>query len=85
MFHILTWARLSDFRFYLCSKFSDIYDDDYFVNALENDVQVVNKIPGYIMERFDHNLSNVFNFKIKAWSPIQYYRETVLPKLLEEQ
>ncbi|KAL0000212.1 hypothetical protein SO802_019814 [Lithocarpus litseifolius] len=67
------------------SKFRDIYDDDYFVNALENDVQVVNKIPGYIMERFDHNLSNVFNFKIKAWSSIQYYRETVLPKLLEEQ
>uniref|UniRef100_A0A5B6Z8J3 O-fucosyltransferase family protein n=1 Tax=Davidia involucrata TaxID=16924 RepID=A0A5B6Z8J3_DAVIN len=67
------------------SKFSDIYDEDYFVSALENDVQVVNKIPEYLMERFDYNLSNVYNFRIKAWSPIQYYRDTVLPRLLEEK
>ncbi|GMY18610.1 protein ESMERALDA 1 [Fagus crenata] len=67
------------------SKFRDIYDEDYFTTTLKNDVQVVNKIPGYIMERFDHNMSNVYNFRIKAWSTIQYYRDAVLPKLLEEQ
>ncbi|KAA8532565.1 hypothetical protein F0562_032619 [Nyssa sinensis] len=67
------------------SKFSDIYDEDYFVSALENDVRVVNKIPEYLMERFDYNLSNVYNFRIKAWSPIQYYRDSVLPRLLEEK
>ena len=69
----------------MCSKFRDIYDEDYFTTTLKNDVQVVNKIPGYIMERFDHNMSNVYNFRIKAWSTIQYYRDAVLPKLLEEQ
>ncbi|BAD81763.1 putative auxin-independent growth promoter [Oryza sativa Japonica Group] len=37
------------------------------------------------MERFGHNLSNVFNFKIKAWSSIRYYKEAVLPKLIEER
>lgn len=66
------------------SKFRDIYDEDYFVSTLENDVRVVNKIPDYIMERFDKNMSNVYNFRIKAWSTIQYYRDAVLPRLLEE-
>ncbi|XP_076932992.1 protein ESMERALDA 1-like [Bidens hawaiensis] len=67
------------------SKFSDIYDEEFFVKTLENDVRVVNTIPGYLMERFDHNMSNVFNFRIKAWAPIHYYKDTVLPKLLEEK
>lgn len=70
---------------YFVSKFKDIYDEDYFINTLKNDVRVVNKLPEYIMERFDHNMSNVFNFKVKAWSPIRYYKDVVLPKLLEEQ
>ncbi|XP_044489180.1 protein ESMERALDA 1-like [Mangifera indica] len=67
------------------SNFSDIYDEDYFVSTLRNDVRVVNTIPEYIMERFGHNMSNVYNFKVKAWSPIQYYKDEVLPKLLEEK
>ncbi|TYJ43185.1 hypothetical protein E1A91_A03G137200v1 [Gossypium mustelinum] len=67
------------------SKFKDIYDEDYFISALKNDVRVVNKIPDYIMERFDNNLTNVYNFRIKAWSSIQYYKDVVLPKLLEEK
>ncbi|RLN27762.1 hypothetical protein C2845_PM05G35690 [Panicum miliaceum] len=67
------------------SKFSDIYDKDHFVQHLQNDVRVVHKIPNFIMERFGHNLSNVFNFKIKAWARIQYYKDVVLPKLIEER
>uniref|UniRef100_A0A2P2JNR8 O-fucosyltransferase family protein n=2 Tax=Rhizophora mucronata TaxID=61149 RepID=A0A2P2JNR8_RHIMU len=67
------------------SKFSDIYDEDYFISTLENDVRIVDKIPGYLMERFDHNLTNVYNFRVKAWSPIQYYGDVVLPRLLEEK
>ncbi|PIN09125.1 hypothetical protein CDL12_18292 [Handroanthus impetiginosus] len=66
------------------SKFGDIYDEEFFIKALENDVQIVDTIPAYIMERFDYNMSNVYNFRIKAWSSIKYYSETVLPKLLEE-
>lgn len=73
-----------DFLF-LDSKFRDIYDEDYFTSVLQNDVRVVNKIPEYIMERFDHNMSNVYNFRVKAWSPIQFYKDEVLPKLLEER
>ncbi|KAL6186933.1 hypothetical protein ACLB2K_043051 [Fragaria x ananassa] len=67
------------------SKFGDIYDEDYFISSLENDVRVVNKIPEYLMERFDRNMTNVYNFRIKAWSPISYYKDAVLPRLLEEK
>ncbi|CAM8938282.1 hypothetical protein QQ045_013989 [Rhodiola kirilowii] len=67
------------------SKFSDIYDEEFFIEALKHDVRVVDQIPSYLMERFDHNMTNVYNFKIKAWSSIQYYKDHVLPKLLEEK
>ncbi|KAM3410898.1 hypothetical protein ACQJBY_002860 [Aegilops geniculata] len=67
------------------SKFRDIYDEEHFVKRLQNDVRVVNKVPDFIMERFGHNLSNVFNFKIKAWSSSEYYKDVVLPKLVEER
>ena len=71
--------------FNLSSKFKDIYDEEYFVDSLQNDVRVVDKIPGYLMERFGNNMTHVHNFRIKAWSSINYYRDVVLPKLLEEK
>lgn len=67
------------------SKFGDIYDEEHFIKTLEHDVRIVNTIPGHIMERFDYNLSNVYNFRIHAWSTINYYRDAVLPKLREEK
>ncbi|XP_057838853.1 protein ESMERALDA 1 isoform X2 [Cryptomeria japonica] len=42
------------------------------------------KLPEAVMEKFDNNMSNIFNFKAKAWSPVNYYEEKVLPKLLED-
>ncbi|XP_021733107.1 uncharacterized protein At1g04910-like [Chenopodium quinoa] len=67
------------------SKFNDIYDEEYFMSMLQNHVRVVNMIPDYLMARYDHNMSNVYNFRIKAWSTIQYYKDNVHPKLLEEK
>ncbi|KAL9265357.1 ESMERALDA 1-like protein, partial [Drosera capensis] len=67
------------------SKFNDIYDEEYFIDTLGSDVRVVNKVPGYLMERFDQNMSYVYNLRIKAWSSIQYYKDNVLPRLLEEK
>ncbi|KAL9269214.1 ESMERALDA 1-like protein, partial [Drosera capensis] len=67
------------------SKFNDIYDEEYFIDTLGSDVRVVNEVPGYLMERFDQNMSYVYNFRIKAWSSIQYYKDNVLPRLLEEK
>ena len=42
-------------------------------------------VPEYLMERFDYNLTKVYNFRVKAWAPTHYYRDSVLPKLLEEK
>ncbi|RRT49705.1 hypothetical protein B296_00052204, partial [Ensete ventricosum] len=67
------------------SKFNDIYDKDHFISTLINEVRVVDKVPEFLMERFGNNMSNVFNFKIKAWSSIQYYKDAILPKLAEEK
>ncbi|XP_021848810.1 protein ESMERALDA 1 isoform X2 [Spinacia oleracea] len=67
------------------SKFNDIYDEEYFMSMLQNHVRVVNMIPDYLMARYDHNMSNVYNFRIKAWSTIQFYKDNVYPKLLEEK
>ncbi|KAL9665600.1 hypothetical protein QQ045_021021 [Rhodiola kirilowii] len=67
------------------SKFSNIYDEDHFISTLKRDVQVVDEIPKYLMERFGYNLTNVYNFRVKAWASIDYYRDTILPKLLEEK
>ncbi|KAL0799593.1 hypothetical protein Bca101_054768 [Brassica carinata] len=67
------------------SKFGDIYDEEYFVTTLANDVRVVDSVPEYLMERFDYNLTKVYNFRVKAWAPTHYYRDSVLPKLLEEK
>lgn len=48
-------------------------------------MRIVDEIPGYIMDRFDNNMTNVYNFRVKAWSPIRYYKDAILPKLLEEK
>lgn len=67
------------------SEFKDIFDEEYFISTLKNDVRVVNKIPGYLMERYDSNISNLPNFKVKAWAPVHYYKDEILPRLLEEK
>ncbi|MED6191843.1 hypothetical protein PIB30_004504 [Stylosanthes scabra] len=57
------------------SKFKDIFDQEYFINILKNDVWVVESVPEYLMERFGGDVANVYNFRIKAWASISYYRD----------
>ena len=65
------------------SKFKDIYDEDHSIYLLRNDVRIFRKLQKFMIEKFDKNMSNIFNFKIKALSPVNYYEEKVLHKLLE--
>ncbi|XP_072950790.1 O-fucosyltransferase 9-like [Typha angustifolia] len=65
------------------SKFSDIFDEDYFIESLKNHVRVVKELPEDILQNFDHNLSNIVNMRTKAFSSKSYYLQKVLPKLLE--
>ncbi|KAL8111158.1 hypothetical protein AgCh_026773 [Apium graveolens] len=80
---------IPNFRFHSIwrdpSKLKDIYDESFFKSTLANDVRVVDKIPGYLMERFDQNMTNVPNFKVNAWASVDFYKDVILPRLLEEK
>lgn len=63
------------------SHFGNIFDEDFFIHALRNHVNVVRELPGDILERFDNNISNIVNLRVKGWSSPAYYLQKVLPKL----
>ncbi|CAA3029829.1 O-fucosyltransferase 9 [Olea europaea subsp. europaea] len=65
------------------SKFADIFDEEFFIYALRNQVDVVRELPEHILQQFDNNISNIVNLRVKAWSSPTYYIQKVLPKLRE--
>lgn len=64
------------------SKFGDIFDEEFFIYALRNHVNVVRELPEDVLERFDNNISNIVNLRVKGWSSPTYYLQKVLPKLV---
>ncbi|KAL5715286.1 O-fucosyltransferase 11 [Ranunculus cassubicifolius] len=66
------------------SGFGDIYDEDHFVNTLEEYVTVVRQLPPDLMERYNYNLSNVSNIAVRGWAPVSYYVQEIYPVLLEQ-
>ncbi|CAN1235518.1 O-fucosyltransferase 9 [Linum perenne] len=65
------------------SKFGDIFDEEFFIDALKNDVNVVRQLPKDVLEQFDNNISSIVNLRVKGWSSPAYYLHKVLPKLKE--
>ncbi|XP_010246040.1 PREDICTED: uncharacterized protein At1g04910 isoform X1 [Nelumbo nucifera] len=76
MFHLNSVWRDS-------SKFGDIFDEGFFIYALRNNVNVIKELPEDVLARFDNNISNIVNLRVKAWSSPTYYIQKVLPKLLQ--
>ncbi|KAI3513491.1 hypothetical protein L1887_20825 [Cichorium endivia] len=76
MFHLNSVWRDS-------SKFGDIFDEDFFIYALRRHVNVIRELPQDILDRFDNNISNIVNLRVKGWSSPTYYLQKVLPKLVE--
>lgn len=76
MFHLNSVWRDS-------SKFGEIFDEEFFIHVLRNNVRIIKELPEDILERFDHNISNIVNLRVKAWSSPKYYLQRVLPKLLQ--
>lgn len=66
-----------------CSKFEDIFDEEYFTEILKDHVRVVKELPPDILQRFDNNISNILNMRSRALQSKTYYLEKVLPKLIE--
>ncbi|XP_010543593.1 PREDICTED: uncharacterized protein At1g04910 isoform X2 [Tarenaya hassleriana] len=64
------------------SKFGDIFDEDFFIDSLKNNVNVVKELPKDILERYNYNISSIMNLRLKAWSSPAYYLQKVLPQLL---
>jgi hypothetical protein len=68
---------------YVFSKFSDIFDEDRFIETLRQHVRVVKELPKDVLLRFNHNISSIPNMRTKAYSSPDHYVQKVLPKLLE--
>lgn len=66
-----------------CSKFGDIFDEEFFIYALRNHVNVIKELPEDTLQRFNYNISSIVNLRVKAWSSPAYYLQKVLPKLEE--
>ncbi|KAB1205375.1 hypothetical protein CJ030_MR7G010684 [Morella rubra] len=66
------------------SDFGDIYDEEHFVATLEDYVKVVKKLPDLLMERYEHNITNVPTFHVEAWASISYYLGEVYPVLQKQ-
>ncbi|XP_073294670.1 O-fucosyltransferase 9 [Primulina huaijiensis] len=65
------------------SNFGEIFDEEFFIYALRNHVNVVRELPEDVLQLFNNNISNIVNLRIKAWSSPSHYLQKVLPKLLE--
>ncbi|GLT69483.1 hypothetical protein SLA2020_416310 [Shorea laevis] len=66
------------------SDFGDLYDEDYFISSLNGYVNVVKELPDTLMERYDYNITNIPNFRVPAWAPVNYYLGVVYPVLRDQ-
>lgn len=55
------------------SNFSDVFDEEYFINALVNDVRIVKKLP----KELASVTKAVKHFR--SWSGVEYYQEEIAP------
>jgi hypothetical protein len=55
------------------SKFSDIFDEDRFIETLRQHVRVVKELPKDVLLRFNHNISSILNMRTKAYSSPDHY------------
>ncbi|XP_068332707.1 O-fucosyltransferase 10-like [Pyrus communis] len=66
------------------STFTDIYDEDHFIATLEGHVKVVKELPEILMDKYDHNISNIPTLRVEAWAPVRYYTGEVYPVLQKQ-
>jgi hypothetical protein len=55
------------------SKFSDIFDEDRFIETLRQHVRVVKELPKDVLLRFNHNMSSILNMRTKGNSSADHY------------
>lgn len=55
----------------MCSNFSDVFDEDHFINTLANDIKVIKKLP----KEFANATRAVKHFR--SWSGMDYYENEI--------
>lgn len=53
------------------SNFSNVFDEEYFIHSLENDVRIVKKLP----KELATVTKSVKYFR--SWSPLEYYQDEI--------
>ncbi|KAH9616370.1 hypothetical protein KSS87_003992 [Heliosperma pusillum] len=61
------------------SNFSDVFDQEYFISALANDVKVIEKLPNELLAA-PHAVKH-----FKSWSGMSYYRKKIASTWAEFQ
>lgn len=54
-----------------CSNFSDVFDEDHFINALANDVRVIRKLPEELA-----TVARAVKY-FRSWSGMDYYQNEI--------
>lgn len=55
----------------ICSNFSDVFDEDYFISSLANDVKIIKKLPKDLL-----NATRAVKH-FRSWSGVDYYQEEI--------
>ena len=63
----------------ICSHFSDVFDEDHFINVLANDVRVVKKLPKELAT------ASKSKKEFRSWSGVEYYEEEITNSWLNHQ
>ncbi|XP_074591407.1 O-fucosyltransferase 7-like [Curcuma longa] len=53
------------------SNFSDVFDEEYFIHSLENDVRIVKKLPKELA-----TITKSVKY-FRSWSPLEYYQDEI--------
>ncbi|KAK4599232.1 hypothetical protein RGQ29_009331 [Quercus rubra] len=61
------------------SHFSDVFDEDHFINVLANDVRVVKKLPKELAT------ASKSKKEFRSWSGVEYYEEEITNSWLNHQ
>uniref|UniRef100_A0A7N2QY58 O-fucosyltransferase family protein n=1 Tax=Quercus lobata TaxID=97700 RepID=A0A7N2QY58_QUELO len=63
----------------LDNHFSDVFDEDHFINVLANDVRVVKKLPKELAT------ASKSKKEFRSWSGVEYYEEEITNSWLNHQ
>ncbi|KAK9707118.1 hypothetical protein RND81_07G173600 [Saponaria officinalis] len=61
------------------SEFDDIFDVNYFIKSLKDEVNIIKELPSNLKKRV--NSENLFSMPPISWSNMTYYYNVVLPRV----